>query len=81
MMSHLGETFIRRMAFHEVCEVLMARMMICATAQNVTREEIGEASHERICTLGHVAFDAEVGGDPFSLKKVNLSEGFLVRRA
>jgi hypothetical protein len=53
------------MALHEVCEVLMARMMICATAQNVTREEIGEASHERICTLGHVAFDAEVGGDPF----------------
>ena len=33
MMSHLGETFIRRMALHEVCEVPMAKMHICAVAQ------------------------------------------------
>ena len=57
-----GETFIRRMAFHEVCEVLMARMLICAVARYVTREEIDEARHEIIRTLEHVIFDAE-GGD------------------
>jgi hypothetical protein len=57
-----GETFIRRMAFHEVCEVLMARMLICAVARYVTREEIDEARHEIIRTLEHVIFDEE-GGD------------------
>jgi hypothetical protein len=56
-----GETFIRRMAFHEVCEVLMARMHICAVARHVTREEIDEARHEIIRTLEHVIFDE--GGD------------------
>ena len=56
-----GETFIRRIAFHEVCEVLMARMVICATARYVTGEEIDEARHEIIRTLEHVIFDE--GGD------------------
>jgi hypothetical protein len=54
-----GETFIRRMAFHEVCELLMARMMICATARYVTRDEMDEARHEIVRTLEHVIFDAE----------------------
>lgn len=56
-----SETFIRRMAFHEVCEVLMARMLICAVARYVTRDEIDEARHEIIRTLEHVIFDE--GGD------------------
>jgi hypothetical protein len=56
-----GETFIRRVAFHEVCEVFMARMHICAAARHVTREEIDEARHEIIRTLEHVIFDAEGG--------------------
>lgn len=60
-----GETFIRRMAFHEVCEVLMARMMICATARYITFTEMDEARHEVIRTLEHVIFDE--GGD--SMKK------------
>jgi hypothetical protein len=56
-----GETFIQRMAFHEVCEVLMARMMICATARYITFTEMDEARHEIIRTLEHVIFDE--GGD------------------
>jgi hypothetical protein len=56
-----GETFIRRMAFHEVCELLMARMMICAQARYVTSEEIEEARHEIIRTMEHVIFDKEDG--------------------
>jgi hypothetical protein len=57
-----GETFIRRVAFHEVCEVFMARMVICAESRYVTRDEIDEARHEIIRTLEHVIFDEE-GGD------------------
>lgn len=57
-----GEFFIRRMAFHEVCELLLARMMICATARYVTRDEIEEACHEIIRTLEHVIFDEEGDG-------------------
>jgi hypothetical protein len=44
------ETFIRRMAFHEVCEVLMARMMICATDLYITSTEMDEVRHVTICT-------------------------------
>jgi hypothetical protein len=43
----------------------MTKMHICAVAQYVPGEEIDEARQEIICTLGHVAFDAEVRGDPF----------------
>ena len=52
-----GATFIRRMAFHEVCELLTARMNICAKARYVTEEEVDEARHEIIRTLEHVIFD------------------------
>ena len=57
-----GATFIRRMAFHEVCELLMARMNICAKARYVTEEEVDEARHEIIRTLEHVIFDEEGDG-------------------
>ena len=52
-----GDKFIRHLAFHEVCELLMARMMICALARHVTGDEINEARHEIIRTLEHVIFD------------------------
>jgi hypothetical protein len=54
-----GDRLIKRMAFHEVCELLMARMAICATARFVTAEEIEEARHEVIRTMEHVIFDGQ----------------------
>ena len=53
-----GDRIIRRIAFHEVCEVLMARMMICAEARYVQRDELEEARHEVIRTLESVIFEA-----------------------
>jgi hypothetical protein len=51
-----GEAGIRLVAFHEVCELLLARMLICATARYVSRDEIEEAKHEIIRTLENVLF-------------------------
>jgi len=51
-----GEAGIRLVAFHEVCELLLARMLICATARYATRDEIEEAKHEIIRTLENVLF-------------------------
>lgn len=51
-----GAEGIRQIAFHEVCEVLLVRMMICAQARYVTRDEIEEAKHEIIRTLENVLF-------------------------
>ena len=49
-----GEAGIRLVAFHEVCELLLARMLICATARYVSRDEIEEAKHGIIRTMENV---------------------------
>ena len=53
-----GEAGIRRIAFHEVCELFLARMDICARARFVQGDEIEEARHEIIRTLEKVIFDS-----------------------
>jgi hypothetical protein len=52
-----GRTGIRRIAFHEVCELFLARMDICARTRFVQGDEIEEARHEIIRTLEKVIFD------------------------
>jgi hypothetical protein len=56
-----GETAIQRIAFHEVCELFMARMDICARTRFVQSDEIEEARHEIIRTLEKVIFDTNKG--------------------
>lgn len=50
------ELTIKQIAFHEVCEVFLARFMICAESRFVTRDELDEARHEIIRTLEKVIF-------------------------
>ena len=52
-----GEAAIRRMAFHEICELFLARIDICARTRFVQEGEIEEARHEIIRTLEKVIFD------------------------
>lgn len=54
-----GEKEIRRTAFHEVCELLLARLQTHAEARNTLPGEIEEAKHEIIRILEHVLFEAE----------------------
>jgi len=49
---------MERLAFHEVCEVLLGRLTVLAGYRYVTESEIIEASHDVIRRWEHLMFDA-----------------------
>ena len=49
---------IKRSAFHEVCEVMIARLVICSAARFLNKDEIEEASHDIIRRLENSVFEA-----------------------
>jgi len=53
-----SEYSIRRSAFHEVIELLLARLCICGKSRFVTADELEESRHEIIRVLENVMFDS-----------------------
>lgn len=47
---------VQELAFHETCELLMARVRAVATARSATAEEIDGAIHEVVGTLTNTMF-------------------------
>lgn len=48
---------IRRAAFHEICELMLARLVICSRSRFVTDDEIAEAVHGIVRRLENTVFD------------------------
>jgi len=52
-----GEQEIRRVAFHEICELLLAPLILCAESRYVVAGDIDSCAHKIIRTLEHVLFE------------------------
>ena len=50
------ESMIKKVAFHEVCELLLARMGILGESRYVSEVQLREATHEVIRTLETAVF-------------------------
>lgn len=48
---------IKRVAFHEVCHILLARLVTVAENRFVTEDEVDESAHEMIRRLEHIFFN------------------------
>ncbi len=53
---------VERTAFHEVCELMLARLVICSRSRFITNDEIVEATHSIIRRLENTVFDKQTRG-------------------
>lgn len=55
----ITEKDVKLSAFHEVCELFIARLTTLAQSRYITASELEEANHEIIRTLERVVFEAD----------------------